>query len=143
LAGGPMMNKSYSLKHWDFMVKIGQWFKDMLNLGMSQISELMHKNFLWNWLRLLIKVTVKLINFKKTPRFIAMMLKSITISLQGSRQKNLVINLKLLKNNRLNNKRFNNKIKAFYKFHIKDLKFNIMIKICQNQISKTINYSLF
>ena len=52
LADGLMMNKSYSLKHWDFMVKIGQWFKDMLNLGMSQISELMHKNFLWNWLRL-------------------------------------------------------------------------------------------
>ena len=86
---------------------------------------------------------VKLINFKKTPRFIAMMLKSIMISLQGSKQKNLVINLKLLKNKWLNNKRYNNKIKAFYKFHIKDLKFNIMIKICPNQISKTINYSIF
>jgi hypothetical protein len=85
----------------------------------------------------------KQIGFKKTPRSIAMMLKSITISLQGSKQKNLVINSKFLKNKWRNNKRLNNKIQVFYKFHNMDQKFNIVIKINQNQMSRIINYSQY
>jgi hypothetical protein len=85
----------------------------------------------------------KLIGFKKTPRSIAMMHKSIMISLLGSKQKNLVINLKFLKNKWHNNKKFYNKIPVFYKFHNMDRKFNIVIKINQNQMSRIINYSQY